>query len=191
MSVVLFRFGNEDKAKNSMKINLNRTSVKELERLLSLMSEEDADNIISQIEKECKPFISFDLWQLNIEDFGIMCRGEIPEKLRKYIDDDMCVKDYYSAKNALCVFLENFSKMLDDYAGKQTAEQRQAAMGLPGWNDNEGLLVFALNYFSLHSFSEAEKITLADVYLAKKDVYLQNRMQSNLDEIYKRKYNRK
>lgn len=72
---------------------------------------------------------------------------------------------------------------MQDFALKETAESRQAARGLPQFNETEGLLVFVREYFGLHNFTEAEEVTLADVFLAKKDAFIKASFERNYNEI--------
>lgn len=125
-----------------------------------------------------------DWWQLTIGELGNISNGILPYE----VGEDWSVYDYFSLSNSLETFVKSFVGMLNEYQVRETAEERQAAAGLPKFNENEGLLVFARRYFGLKSFTDAENVTLGDVYLAKKDEYIQSQFERNYNEIMTNKF---
>lgn len=69
-------------------------------------------------------------------------------------------------------FKVEFGETLKAYQVPLTAKQKMAADGLPKQTFAESMLIFARSYFGLHSFSDAEGVTIGDLLIAKKDVYI-------------------
>lgn len=148
-----------------------------------------------QVAEACGVGNLGDLWQLTIADLGVISHGGIPESLCELFVYEgrrarwwnrrrmISVKTYFARYNALKSFVGTFIQLMSDYAAKETKESRQAAHGLPQFNETEGLLVFAREYFALKSFSDAEKVTLADVFLAKKDTFIKTEFERIYNEI--------
>lgn len=149
------------------------------------------ESIVEQASKCAGDNIQMDLWQLTIKDFGMMMRGEVPQRLQRLFSPEARVVDFLRAKNAISKFTENFIEILKIYTLTQTADEIRAARGVPSYNENEGMLVFVRQYFGLRSFSEAEKVTLADFLLAKKDSYINATFQRNLLDVQKKEFNAK
>lgn len=82
----------------------------------------------------------------------------------------MTVFEYYTIEG-LHVFLSDYTNKLETLTPVPDANEKRAAAACLKTTITEGMLYFAREYFGLHSFAEAEKITLAEVLLAKKDVY--------------------
>lgn len=78
---------------------------------------------------------------------------------------------------------KGFAEMLKRLQVPQTAEEKQAQEGLPKMTYSESLLVFARSYFGLPSFDAAEKITLAEITIAKHDTYCAAMYQKKLHAI--------
>lgn len=84
-------------------------------------------------------------------------------------------------------FLQDFAKVLERLSIKQTPEQKQASAGCLPVEWQEGMLVFVRRYFGLSSFADAERVTIADYLLAKKDEYNSIIFDRNLADIQKHK----
>lgn len=80
------------------------------------------------------------------------------------------VYEYYCAMG-LADFIKSYCDALKNLTlspdAKEQAAQRQCKQMTP----TEGLLIFARKYFGLHSFRDAEQVTLGELLLAKKDAY--------------------
>lgn len=85
-------------------------------------------------------------------------------------EDDYTVYEYYTIQG-LRNWFELFVKQVEKLTIPTTAQEREASQACHEVTFIESLLLFAREYFSLHSFREAEEMTLADVLLAKKDAY--------------------
>lgn len=152
-----------------------------------------------QVAEACGVGDLGDLWQLRIKDLGKMVANNIPDSLHEAFTYEskrkkwwnrrrkISVKTYFERYNTLKAFMEVFLQTLQDFTMKETPESRQAARGLPSFNETEGLLVFVRDYFGLKSFTEAEEMTLADVYLAKKDSYIKASFERNYNELLTKK----
>lgn len=96
--------------------------------------------------------------------------GSIADLIPTIGTKDMKVFEYYTARE-LPNFIEKFVKQLEMFSIKPTPKEQRASAGCYKVGAVEGLLLFARSYFGLHSFREAEEITLADLLIAKKDSY--------------------
>lgn len=84
-------------------------------------------------------------------------------------------------------YMENFSKMLERMTLRGTAEQQQAQMVCLRVGFEESVLVFLQDFFGLHSFKEAEDITVNEYLIAKKSAYNKAAFERKLNDIYKLK----
>lgn len=80
-------------------------------------------------------------------------------------------------------FVQGLPDTLLALSPKMDADEQRACDGLLESTLGESLLVFARSYFGLHSFGEAERITIGDVLIAKKAVYNDTTFQKRLSKI--------
>lgn len=88
-------------------------------------------------------------------------------------------------------FVDEFVNILKTMTLPQKPEEQQAAQGLLKTQWDESMLVFIREYFGLHSFYEAEKITIGEIVIAKRDTYNREKFQRRLMEIQLTKAKRK
>ena len=139
-----------------------------------------------QAEDACrKSAIPIDLWQLDLEDLRLLMEGKRPNKIQ--VSTDLSVWEYFLLIR-VGEFVQEFFHILEGFTIKQSVEEQIASNGLPKLNGTEGILIFVRSYFGLRSFSDAEKITLADVYLAKKDAYIQGMFERRYNKQIENKY---
>lgn len=93
---------------------------------------------------------------------------------------------------------KRFEKFVEEFAGAlkamtltQTAEEIQAADGLLKVSWDEAILVFVRDYFGLHSFKDAERITMGEILIAKRAVYNREKFQRKLAKIQTAKLHKK
>lgn len=92
--------------------------------------------------------------------------------------DDPTVLQVYWCKR-FEEFATEFSEALKKLAIPQTADERQASEGLLQVTFAEATLCFLHQWFGLHSYREAEQITLGEILIAKRAAYN--------DALYRRK----
>lgn len=161
------------------------------------------DATMQQVSNACGECEMGDLWQLTIKDFGDIAKGCIPKRLAACFEYEeqanrmwnrrkkISVKTYLARYNTLKTFVGVFINAMHDFSIKETPESIQAARGLPSFNETEGLLVFVRYYFGLKDFTTAENVTLADVYLAKKDAFIKASYERNYNDIIIKKTTKK
>lgn len=88
-------------------------------------------------------------------------------------------------------FKKEFGEMLKNTNVPPTADQQRASEGLPKPTFAENILVFVRQYFGLHSFQEAEQITLGNILIARRDAYNTAMFDRKLERIQIEKMNRK
>lgn len=165
-----------------MKIDLSKLSVEEF----SLISD-SLGGFSSEVLDVIKPnAFGFDFWQLTLFDFGEIAQNRVSPTIENYLKSSNAAE--FIAKNkAFENFMVDFSGTIDKFSPKQSADERAASAACPNFLANEGFLVFVLDYFKLKSFSEAEKVTLADLYLAKKAAYISATFSRTLNELQNNK----
>lgn len=81
-------------------------------------------------------------------------------------------------------FAKEYTETLKKLSPAMDADEERAASGLLDTTLIESILVFARNYFGMHSFSETEnKITLGEILIAKKAVYNETTFRKKLANI--------
>lgn len=88
-------------------------------------------------------------------------------------------------------FVEEFASTLKAMTLTQTAEEIQAAEGLLKISWDEAILVFVRDYFGLHSFKDAERITMGEILIAKRATYNREKFQRKLAKIQTAKLHKK
>lgn len=88
-------------------------------------------------------------------------------------------------------FVEEFAATLKAMTLTQTAEEIQAAEGLLKISWDEAILVFVRDYFGLHSFKDAERITIGEILIAKRATYNREKFQRKLAKIQTAKLRKK
>ena len=88
-------------------------------------------------------------------------------------------------------FQEDFAKQLQACTLPPSADETAANNGLLPVNFAEAMLVFMQSFFGLHSFKEAEQITLGELLIAKRAQYNRDKFQRNLAAIQRKKFGKK
>lgn len=122
------------------------------------------------------------MWELTLADFFACCDG-----------DFSCVLEN-DPKLWQVLWVESFSNFVTNFTDvckrltiEPTQEQKQASQGCLPVEWQEGILIFARSYFGLHSFKDAERLTLADFILAKKHDYNTQLAERNMQKIQLKK----
>lgn len=88
-------------------------------------------------------------------------------------------------------FQKEFGDVLKATQVQPTPEQTRASAGLPKQTFAETMLTFGRSYFGLHSFREAENLTLGDLIIARRDSYINALYERRLQRIQMDKYKTK
>jgi hypothetical protein len=108
---------------------------------------------------------------LTIADFNaIALHGDLSRFLDGRAENTLTVFEYYTLAG-LKDFFEGYAKSLEKLAVKPTAKESAAQAACLKVGIVEGMLIFARDYFGLQSFAAAEKVTLAELLMARKDAY--------------------
>lgn len=149
-------------------------------------------NRVAQLREkitDCATF--FDFWQMTIGDFSQMTENGLPEELKKIVEDkDVTVYEVIEIINAAKKFVDDFSKAMANYKIEAEGDEITAASFCPDFKPIESMLIYTRKYFGLRNFEEAEKITLLEYYLAKKDSYSEAIFQRSLQKIQLNKIKR-
>ena len=84
-------------------------------------------------------------------------------------------------------FISEFAEKYKNLTPAPNNDERLASRGCLEISFSENLLYFTRSYFGLHSFADCEKIKVAEILIAKKDVYNSTIFQRNFAEIEKQK----
>lgn len=85
-------------------------------------------------------------------------------------------------------FADEFARVLKGLQIRQSADEVRASANLLKVDWSEGLLVFMQQWFGLHSYKEAEKITVGELLIAKRAAYNHDTYQRALADIQMKKY---
>lgn len=140
-----------------MEINLN-AKYERFADVLQFVTDESRKELLQQAAKIRDPY------SLTLAEFFACCEGDFSIVNTEKVGGVCWVENF-------AVFVEEFSKAIKRMTVQQTPEQKQASAACLPVEWQEGMLVFARRYFGLKSFSEAEKVTIADFLIAKKDDY--------------------
>ena len=146
-----------------MKIT-NDTEWSEVEKDFELFSDDSQQTLI---QHSLSLHNVTDFYELTIAQLIRMSDGDLSEF---EIKDNGKVFEVLFVRE-LSKFVEQYINILNSYTLPQSADEKAASSKCQTMTFGEGVLVFARSYFALHSFEEAERITLAELLLAKKDAY--------------------
>lgn len=128
------------------------------------------------------------MYDLEFRQFWACSTGNFSEVLGDM--SEPTVLQVYWAKR-FGKFVEEFTDTLKRLTIAQTQEERQASSGLLQVNWDEAILVFVREYFNLHSFREAERITMGEILIAKRAAYNRDKFHRRLSDIQTAKLHRK
>ena len=128
------------------------------------IDEETEDKII-----EASKEVYGDYYDLTIENL-IDFTTEGTDAYDELMDEKITVFRVYWFKG-LSEFLKTYLNLLKNFVVKESPEESIASKACYPVEFGESLLIFAREYFGLHSFKEASQITLSDLLIAKKDAY--------------------
>jgi len=151
-----------------------------------LLTEDD----FKELQKKVTDIFPFDFYQITIGDLAQMSYN--PPKfpnVESYDQENITVFDYFKIKNAND-FVIDFTNDLKNYELSKTIEESNANSNLPDFTLIEVMLCFTQSYFNLQNFGEAEKITLLEYLLARKNDYTQKLYEKNLTNEFTRKSRR-
>ena len=126
---------------------------------------------------------------------------EIVQKLYIYADETKKIH-YTTEKNhthELCDevrdvildFVDEFAKAMKRLQIKQTTDEIKASEGLIEVSWGEAILDFLQSKFNLHSYREAEKITIGELLIAKRAAYNAETYRRKLSQIQTAKFRKK
>lgn len=108
---------------------------------------------------------------LTIADFNrVAMHGDWRSLVSSKEEYEMTVFEFYTIAG-LKDFFEGYARDLERFTMKPDTKEKKAQSACYKVGAVESMLVFAREYFGLHSFHEAERVTLADLLVARKDAY--------------------
>lgn len=158
-----------------MKIT-DKTLFAEIDGLLNCISEDK----FRELKQKAPLFVvpqSF--YGLTIAQFNAGCKGDVTSFIPRYGTRKMTAFDYFT-RLAFIEFVDTFIKQTEQYKVPQDSKEQQAMAACVNVSGLEAMLVFARSYFQLASFEQAERITLGEFLIARRDAYN--------TAIYQRKY---
>lgn len=170
-----------------MKINQS-TLYEEIESLVGLFTDDDKKRLK---DAAIKFFYPDSFWSIKIRTFIAGISGQLMELFEGREESDPFTAFEYFLLEAFTDFVSEFSRVIENYSIRPTAEESQASEGLPETTLQESMLVFCRSYFSLKSFDEASDLLLSDYLIAKKDDYTRKMYERNYNKIIEKKYKRR
>jgi len=162
----------------------NSTQWAEIEPFYSVLSDASIEALKERALKVHN--IAEGFYSLTIEEFIGITGGDL-EKFDIKVDGTAYEQIFIDELKA---FLTDYVEKLASYNIAQTADEQRASRSCVEVSMAEGLLIFTRQYFNLPSFSEAGKLTLADLLIAKKDAYNTAVFQREMQKIQTSKYRR-
>lgn len=83
--------------------------------------------------------------------------------------------------------VQEFVKAVKNMTLPQTADELTASKGLLSMSWDESILVFCQQFFALHSYKDAGKLTLGEILIAKKAAYNREKFQRQMTELQRKK----
>lgn len=156
-----------------MRINAN-TRYEDFSAFEGIITEESRNELEKAAENVYLGADGF--WGLTIEKFLSIQKHGI--EVIGWKNDGSVYSKFFV--DALQKFVDLFTKSLENLTVQPTPQEQKASNGCLKVTFAEGMLTFVHAYFGLHSFREAEQITLGDLLLAKKDAYNEAVFNRNL-----------
>lgn len=125
-------------------------------------------------------------YALTISQFVRLCGNDINALNDLPIDDLSSAYCVYFFQG-LMEFLSKYIEQLASLGIQQTPTEQRASSGCLSLSLAEGLLIFARDYFGLRSFAEAEKVTLDELLIAKRDHFNKVTFDRNVARIQTQK----
>lgn len=139
--------------------------------------------------KQAAQKIYGDTWSLTIGQFAELSDGNGFYDILGDTSDPTVLQVYWL--KAFADFAKDFAKVLESVKIPQDAAELQAAESCKKVSMLEGMLVFARGYFGLHSFADAEQVTLADYVIARRDEYNKAIYSRKLADLRTKQYRKK
>lgn len=128
-----------------------------------------------------------DPWEMTIGEFVAVCGGDLARL--GDMRDPTVLQVYWV--HAFKDFGATLEKTLKRLQVPMDAQEQQAAESMQKMGMAEGMLVFARNYFGLHSFAEAEGVKMIDYVIAKRDTYNQAIYSKRLADLRAKNYKKR
>lgn len=128
-----------------------------------------------------------DPWQLTVGDFVGLCEGDF-SRLGDMAEPTV-LQVYWC--NVFRDFCDELEKVLTALKIPQDAQEVTAAESMRKVSMAEGMVVFARSYFGLRSFADAERVTMLDYVIAKRDAYNNAIFSRRLAELRAKKYRKR
>lgn len=142
------------------------------------------DDAIAELKKASeRAYVQ--MYELTLADFLECCNGTFNGVLGD-LKQPTVLQVYWCKR--FKDFAEEFANALKGLQLPRTPEEILAGEGLPKQTFSESMLTFGRNYFGLPNFKEAEKLTLGDLLIAKRDTYIGGLYQRKLHKIQMQKY---
>ena len=126
-------------------------------------------------------------WELPLKDFFALSSGDLSHIGLEKNDSLKATVNQYVWMLEFREVVEQVTAILKRLQVPQSPEAQRASKNRLEMGFKEAAIVFARRYFGLHSFAEAENVTLADFIIAKKDEFNGAIFQYSMNEIQKQK----
>lgn len=129
------------------------------------------------------------MYDLTFAQFYNCVNGDFSHVVNKNEKEPTVLQVYWVKRFA--DFAPEFAKTLQAVTLPQTSDEKRASANLLKVEWGEALLVFMQSYFHLHSFKEAEQITIGELLIAKRAQYNQDKYMLEMNKIQKQKLGKK
>lgn len=134
--------------------------------------------------KENLPLETFDYFSMTIREFLELQESKMPSKIEKMLKNKkLTVFEYVKIINTFESGSEQLTKIIEATTVEQTKDEKNASTGLLNLSPEESILDFLKDYFNLHSYEEAQNLTLYEFVIARKHFFNKVTFEKNLSEI--------
>jgi len=160
----------------------DKTKFKKISNLLIIFPE-----TLTQLKEKITdilPASEFDYFSMTIGEFLDLQENKLPEKLEKRLKSKkLTVFEYVKILNTLEKGSESLINLLELTTIEQSNDEIKASSDLLKLTSEEVILDFLKDYFNLHSYEEAQNLTLYEFIIARKNYFNKVTFEKNLSEI--------
>jgi hypothetical protein len=145
--------------------------------------------IIEQSRKQVTSILDgsiFSFFEMTVAEFLQLQENKMPQKIDAILKNPKTsFKTYLQILNTFEKGTKAFENVLEKTTIEQSMDDRIASNGLLELTPEESMLNFVKDFFNLHNFEEAQKITIYEYIIAKKIHFNSMKFQKNMTELQK------
>lgn len=160
-----------------------KTKWLKLSPLWALLTDKQRDEVMNVAEKELGT-----MWQLQLIQFFACINGDfkVINLTKETKDEDVTVLQYVWVLR-FQEFVTQLTELLEKLVLPETMDSKNASKGLVHLTFEESVYSFCREFFGLHSFNEADTLTMHEYLLARTIQYNKELYQNNMNKIVEKR----